>query len=458
MKLSVGVLIVFCAAVSMAAQSTMPALTRHIEAAQKAQAQQNCATAAAEYTAAVRLLPTSGELRTNQGIALYCNHQFTDAVTVFQKALQLKPGLAVPHLFLGLSAFHLSNTALAIRELEMAVRMMPADINGNLWLGYAYLADHRHEDAIERFNAVIADQPGNVDARYALGQAYFESGRSKVRQLQTLAPHGRGIKLLIMQEKALQGGTTADAANVLVEWKSTQEEQLYREASEAEKNARAALQIVLDEAPDSDRAHEILGETFSLQRNNEAAIREYRMVLQKNPALPGVRLALANCLMQMSQFQDALAVLIKEQEIQPGSGDVWASTGKVQLALGKDQDALKSLQHALALPDHSPEALLLMGKTLLRLGEAKAAVPILEQALRDGADSSTTNYFLARAYRSTGDRMAMTKALQSYQRTSRDAAERQEALALTVGPKDVRAGMTEQEEHDASIMPAQEQH
>lgn len=458
MKISVGLCVVFCSVVSVAAQNMTPALTRHIEAAQKAQAQQDCATAAAEYAAAVRLLPTNGELRTNQGIALYCNHQFTDAVPVFQKALQLNPRLAVPHLFLGLSAFHLSNTALAIRELETAVRMMPADINGKLWLGYAYLANHRHEDAIAQFNAVIADRPGNIDARYALGQAYFEFGRSKVRQLQALAPHGRGIKLLVMEERALQDGTVAENANVRVGWQSTQEEQLYREASGAEKNARAALQMVLDEAPDSDRAHEIQGEIFSLQRNNEAAIREYRIVLQKNPALPGVRLALANCLMQMSQFRDALAVLIKEQEIQPGFGDVWASTGKVQLALGEDQDALKSLQHALALPDHSPETLVLMGKTLLRLGEAKSAVPILEQALRDGADPSTTNYFLARAYRFTGDRMAMTKALQAYQRTSRDAAERQEALALTVGPKDVRAGMTAQEEHDASIMPAQEPH
>ena len=443
-----------CAATfSAAAQSGTSALERHVAQAQDAQARQDCKTAAQEYTAAVKLLPSSGELRANQGIALYCNNQYGEATAALQKSLQIKPTLAAPHLFLGLAALHLSDEAAAVKELLVATTAMPGDITANLWLGYAYLAEHRSADAVHQFEEVLKSQPQNVDASYALGETYFEVGRRKALELEAVAPEGRGIRELAAHQRMLMATTDAGSVAAPKErWANSREEQLYNEALESETKARAALQTVLDEAPGSDRAHQIQGDAYTLQRNNDSAISEYEAVLTKNPQLPGVRMALANCLMQVNRFKDALTVLTEEQALQPRSADVWASIGRVQQALGNDADALASLKKAVALPNTPPAARLLLGKALLRLDDPKGAIPQLEQALREGADPSTTNYLLARAYRATGDRAAMQTALDAYHQNSRDQAERQAAAAVTRDPKAVPTEMTAQEQQEASAM------
>ncbi len=444
-----------CAAASAVAQADTSELDRHIQAAQQAQQNQDCSTAAREYAAAVRLMPSSGEIRTNLGIALYCNNQPGDAIPVLEKALALKPDLAVPHLFLGLAALHLSNKSNAVKELEIAVHMMPTDITSNLWLGYAYLATHDNPHAVAAFETALKVQPANVDALYALGEAYLETGRAKASDLEKIAPHGRGIRLLLAEQHAMQSGEPAKAVSDLpAQWQSPREEELFQEAMDAESRARSSLQRVLDDAPQSDRAHQIQGDAYSLQQNNAAAIEEYTQVLKINPTLPGVRLALANCLMQVTRFDDALAALAEEQKVQPRSAEVWAATGRVQLALGKDEDALTSLQRATKLPDPPPVARLLLGETLLGLGKPETAVVALQQAIKEGSDPARTNYLLARAYRATGDRIRMAQALDAYRQFSQDERERQAAAAFMRDPKSVRAEMTAQEVQDAAGMSA----
>lgn len=456
MRIAFSLCLLLFAVMPLAAQSNSAAAEQHIEAAQQAQANQDCATAAKEYAAAVHLLPSSGELRTNEGIALYCDHRYSETIPVLRKALSLNPSLTVPHLFLGLASFHLSDMATATNQLETAVRLMPKDVTSHLWLGYAYFARQQNERAGEAFQAVLRLQPQNVDARYALGQAYFEIGRRRTIDLARLAPKGRGIRLLAAEQQAMKSGAALkETEGTPATFKNVQEEQLYREAVDAEEKAQATLQKLLDEAPESDRAHEIQGDAYSLQRNNNAAIREYDEVLRINPSLPGVRLALANCLMQADRFNEALAALTEEQHLTPRSADVWASTGRVQLALGKDAEAITSLKKAVSLPDAPPAARMLLGKSLLRTGEAKEALVYLEQALREGADPATTNYLLARAYRSLGNHEAMNKALQAYQRSSQDEAERQSAAAFIQRPTAVQTSMSAQETQEASSMSAQ---
>ncbi len=442
-----------CAAASAVAQADTSELDRHIEAAQQAQQNQDCATAAREYAAAVRLMPSSGELRTNWGIALYCNNQPGDAIPVLEKALALQPRLAVPHLFLGLAALRLSNKSNAVKELETAVHMMPTDITSHVWLGYAYLATHDKSHAVAAFESALKLQPANVDALYALGEANLEVGRAKASELEKIAPHGRGIKLLLAEQHAMRSAEAVKPGfDIPPQWQSPREEKLFQQAMDAETRARSSLQRVLDDAPESDRAHQIQGDAYSVQQNNAAAIEEYAQVLRINPTLPGVRLALANCLMQVTRFDDALAALAEEQKIQPRSSEVWAATGRVELALGKNEEALISLQRANKLPDPPSVARLLLGETLLGLGKPESAVVELQQAINEGSDPARTNYLLARAYRATGNRTSMAQALDAYRQFSQDERERQAAAAFMRDPKSVRAEMTTQEVQDAAGM------
>src|SRR5579875_182671 len=76
---------------AVAAQEVDPRVEQHLEAAQQAQAQQDCGTAAREYAAAVHLMPTSAELWSNEGVAFYCAEDLPSAISAFEKAKSLNP-------------------------------------------------------------------------------------------------------------------------------------------------------------------------------------------------------------------------------------------------------------------------------------------------------------------------------------------------------------------------------
>ena len=454
-------ILLLCATTPLAAQGSR-SLRQHIEAAQRAQARQDCHAAAAEYNAALRLLPASGELQSNLGIALYCDGQILPAITAFKKALEVKPDLVAPHLFLGIAEYHLSDSTTAEKELTEAVRLSPADPTANLWLGYTLVAEHHYKEAIPFFAEAARLKPDNVDAQYALGQSYLEIGRQRARELQETAPQGARILQLAGEQYQMQGDSTqAGLAFKAASDRATspsgnqaeadRELALYQQAHDAEQRAQAAFLAVLEHSPESDRAHEILGDIDVARRATDSAIIEYRAVLRINPTLPGIHQAISRCLMQNDRFSEALVELRTEQRLQPHSAQILTEIGRVQLAMGNEADAIASLREALSSKDASIDASLLLGKAMLRAGDAKAALPLLQHVIAVEPTMPIAYYLLARAYRMTGDRSAMASALQAYQRTSQDAQERGLAARVTQDPT-AQASMNPEEQRDAAAL------
>ena len=214
---SICIVLTLCCAAPLVAAQQPSALEQHLSAAQDAQAHTDCHLAAQEYQAALRLMPpageATGELRTNLGIALYCDQQFQAAVQALHTALHLAPTLAPPHLFLGLAAYHLADLAAAHTQLTLFLERSPDDPTANLWLGYTLVAQGQLEAAAQQFEHVLQLQPANTDAAYALGQSALELGRQKAAALEALAPNGSKILLLASDQYRLQGDTArADAA------------------------------------------------------------------------------------------------------------------------------------------------------------------------------------------------------------------------------------------------------
>jgi Tfp pilus assembly protein PilF len=441
-------LLPLCAA-SMAAQSLTDAAVRHVQAAQQAQARQDCSTAAKQFGLAAQLTPKSGELRSNEGVALYCDGQWERAIVAFHKALMLNRSLSAPHMFLGLVAYHLSDPRTAVSELGTYLSVKPDDMLARLWLGYAEAAEHQNAEASKSFLMITTSHPENVDAEYALGQSWLELGREAVRRLQTLNPESPYLfRLAGEQYRTVGDETRAGKAFAMEATKqqvragapvssAAEEAQLYQQAHDAEAKAQSAFDAVMANAPESDRAHEIRADALLLQQQDRAALLEYRAVAKINPSLPGVHEAIATCLMRQSEFAEALTEMQMELKLQPQSPEVLMELGRVQFAMGNTAATLTSLQRAAVRNDAPVETYLLLARASLQNNDAKAATTALLTYIARQPDSSSAHFLLARAYRIQGDRAAMAKEIAAYQRLSKNTEEQQLVHAITEAPNHV---------------------
>ena len=446
------------------AQAIDPRVEEHLEAAQRAQARQDCPTAAREYGAAVRLLPSSAELWSNEGVALYCAADLPSATAAFTKARSLNAQLFAPHLFLGLAASRQGETNEAIAELKSALRVNPSDPTAHLWLGYTYVSVHQFEAGLPEFSAVLQSEPKNPDARYAMGECWMEIGRQDAAKLAQLAPKGQYLLRLAAEQYAMEGDAaraeaiSAEAARAAptqaaaADRERLQEERLYREAHEAEANARQAFDSVLRDTPESYRAHQIAADIDVADDKLPDAIAEYRKVLELNPDLPGVHEAISNCLMRTYHSAEALDELRAELRLQPHSPEVFTEIGQVQFALGDVADASASLRQAVQEHDPPTEAYLLLGKVALAQHEAPPAILALQVAVRRDPRSATAYFLLSRAYRITGDKAAMARCIDEYKQFSEDERERQVAARVTQGPHAPPPVMDAKDERDAQAL------
>jgi len=435
----------YAAAVSLtaAAQEATPTFEAHITAARTAQAHANCHLAAQEYRAAVKAMPDNAELRTNLAIALFCDAQPDDAVVQLHTALHLKPSLTTPHLFLGLASFQLGRLDPARQELTSYLRQTPADLTGHLWLGYTLAALNRSAEAEVEFKEVLGQDPSNLDATYALSQAAMDVSHQKARELQAIDPDGVQLLLLAGEHYRAIGdevhatSAESEAAKRLQASKPTEEgnaaaTDLARQAQAAETEALTAFQTILQTAPDSSRAHQVLADSALASGQDDVAIAEYETAIRLKPKTPGVHETLAHCLVTRGRFPEALAALNAERALTPvASARLLTSIGQAEHAIGNNDAARHTLQSAVRDAAAPPEASLLLAQVELAQGHAAVALPLLRHFLELRPNSSAAYYALSRAYRTLGDHAASTQALVDYQRTSEDARARALIAPLT---------------------------
>jgi tetratricopeptide (TPR) repeat protein len=443
-------------ALPLYAQIQSEQIATHARSAQEAQTRNDFPTAVREYQYLVHLLPASAEMRSNLGIALYFNHDLIQAINVFRKATELNGKLVVPHLFTGLARYRLSDPDAAVPELETAVRLNPSDIIAHTWLGYAYGAQSRYEPALKEFQATQKLDPGNIDVWYALGQTHLQIGKEATSQLLTLAPDG-GRAWQLAAEQAQLKGDHQEAINdfrealhrrpdltelskvigdlgghVRVAPQGTasgdgQEDDLYQRAHQAEQEARSAFEHLVQVAPDSYRAHQIMADAFAAQQRNAEAIEVYRAVVKVKPDLPGIHEAIANCLLRLGKQPEALKEFEAELQIQPRSASAHTNVGQLLLTMGENERARALLSKALELDRPPPEIYRLLGKIDMRCKDYHAAVSELTQYLAIRKGDSTGYYLLSRAYKALGDKNRMEQAVTMFEKTSRDVKDRSRA-------------------------------
>jgi Flp pilus assembly protein TadD len=139
------------------------------------------------YRELVRALPTNPGLVMNLGFALdYSGHK-REALSEFQKALQLDPGNAVAMLFLGTTYLELGDAARALNPLEKAVSLNPNEPDAQEALAETCLALKKFERAAEGFQKLSQANPSNPKFWYDLGLSYDGLAQRSFDKLTNLA-------------------------------------------------------------------------------------------------------------------------------------------------------------------------------------------------------------------------------------------------------------------------------
>lgn len=352
---------------------------------------------------------------------------------------------------------------------------LPGSIPQHMENAQKFLAAGNTEGAAREFQAVIAIDPNNVDARVDLGVlAYFHHDcglaapnlrkalslrptLSKARallglcerqeghldgaadDLQESLPHLRNSKLETLVTSNLveiyyQKGDLNRAANLVADLQRqnpTNPDVLfmaYRIHIELAERARDALALT---APDSARMHELMAEHLVSDGDAASAITQYEKALAKDPKIPGIHYELGEAILQNSTSTDSLARAEREFEEalkeNPKNAGAIAKLGRIATLRDNITQAQRQYQRALALQPDQVDALRGMGEIYDRRGHAEKAIECLLRASRDAPFDESIHYQLASLYRKLGRAHEASQELSAFEKIR--AAKKQTSLA-----------------------------
>ncbi len=154
-----------------------------LASAQQAQARGDFEAAAGFYRKAVAIHPEIPELKANLGLMYYQTGKDEQAIEAFRQAIQQKPDLFVPNLFLGLEYVKLKRFKDALPYVKRASLSDPTDMQAQLALAQAYGGLGKTRLATASYLRAVRIDPKNADNWFHLGLTYLEQVEGDARIL-----------------------------------------------------------------------------------------------------------------------------------------------------------------------------------------------------------------------------------------------------------------------------------
>lgn len=430
-----------------------PEVQKHFHAALQAQNSGRLDAAVTEYQAVLRLQPRLAEAYANLGLVYYLESKFEQSAQTLTKAAALKPGLRGADLFLGMDYVKLHRAKSAVPYLVRAVEEEPSNKQAQLWLGTALWNSGQRAAALRQLRKAARLFPTDVDALYAVGEAYQKAANWQLEKLPSkyvqmlrkgITPPGWVARISVSKVRGSGLGTQEQAADLkdtgprcpseapapgktssdLYVQALTDFDRKDYEAAEAklvnflEANPQSAeahyllaktyehlslsvLSRMFQLDPNSYRVHQLQGRIYQYRWQNEKALAEYRTVERMRPALPGLHLVIGEVLWREGQLDPALAEFKAEISVSPYDARPYAEMGTILVTKHESERAIPYLIKALQL---QPGLLLVHKQLGIAYDQQKnyaKAEKELKKALPTDHDGSV-HYLLGAVYRDWG--------------------------------------------------------
>lgn len=182
-----------------------------------------------------------------------------------------------------------------------------------------------------------------------------------------------------------------------------------------EQLGRAHYQRLLDQYPDSARAHFVRARILDAEEKPEAA-EHYKAAIAANPKQTGIRLALADYYMLNARIPEALAACRQELELDPYSADAKACVGRIHVDLRQPDEALPFLLAAAKAMPADAQVHSSLGRLYELKGDLEKAAAAYRQALALDPSQNKLHYLLAAVYRRAGKDVLADKEDEIFQR------------------------------------------
>jgi len=133
--------------------------------------------AVTEWNKALELAPTDSWAHNNLGVTLNQAGKVDEAIVHYRRALELSPQFVDAYNNLGDALVRQGNVSEAISQLEKAIKLDPGHAVARSNLGAALARMGRNDEAIVQLTKAVNDKPDAAEARRNLGHALAEKGR-----------------------------------------------------------------------------------------------------------------------------------------------------------------------------------------------------------------------------------------------------------------------------------------
>jgi len=312
---------------------------------------------------------------------------------------------------------HLKNNRpdLAIQEYQAILRDNPQNVDARGNLGVLLFFQGDFAKACPELSAAVRQQPGLWKLQALLGMCDRRAGRiAEARSnLEQSFPQLQENKLRVQAgmeliELYFASGDLDKAAgivNTLRQLDPTNTEILYTAQRIYTSLADESMLTIAMVAPGSARMHQLMAHEMARQGEVDGAIAHYREALKLDPRLPGLHFELAEMLNTSS---DKAASKEAEQEYKaalsanPFDAVAECRLGEIAAKRGDSADARAHYERALQIQPDSAEANLGMARSLVSLQQPEKARPHLEKAVRLDPSNAAAHFRLAALYRSAG--------------------------------------------------------
>ncbi len=319
-----------------------------------------------------------------------------DAAAGYRKLAELSPNTAEVHAKLGLIHYLQGQFHDAVPSFRTAQGLKPSLPNVDALLAISLAGIGRHSEAIPALEKGFSD-PANEDLRRLIGlelqRSYVALGRND------------GAARIVAQ---------------LGELYPNDPEVLYHTGRFHADMATAAMQRLLDVAPDSVWGHQASGDALDSLGNHELAIVEYRKALAERPGQPGVHYNIARAIQSSAGAagteDDAMDAYRQELRIDPSNALAAYEFGELLRKRSQLSEARDLFKQAVT---HRPDfglGRIGLGRVLRELEDPAQARPHLEAAVRIAPENEVARYQLALVYRALGDLAAAGREMEAFQR------------------------------------------
>jgi len=351
---------------------------------------------------AVEMGPENGAWFFNMALTLDGMEQYEQAITYFEKALDLLADDVEVMNCLGVDYTRTAQYDLALATFERIEQFDPMFEPSYCNRIITYTEMEQHEKAEQMFYLAQQIRSDCPLCFYNIGNSLFSRGSyeraiwcwQKTAQLDPAHPQ---IHLRLAQAFWVSGKGQQARQEFLKELRKTPSDAdvlldfgvFLLESGDLDA-AKEKFNRILEFYPDFAAARFYLGEVHRLRGDTEAAMRHYEAAMSDDEQLAGPRYRLAEILCGQGRIRQATEFLEEECKLGVQDVEVLVGMGKMFLQMNDSQNATHCFLQALDVEHEEARAFSGLGVAMALRGEYAAGRQCLEQALRLGEGDAVT--------------------------------------------------------------------